>query len=193
MAGDIGVFGTVFALLTVHGLMCLYFINGLMYRNVDLYGGEAEGDNLLIKNVRIWIDYFIIGVAIIVVAVPEGLPLAVMITLAYSTKMMMKENNKVKRLASCEIMGGADNICSDKTGTLTLNRMTVTRIYVGQDVKINEDQDENKELVSINFGEVFNETFMNHILVGIGCNTPEKCGATDRGMSVFIGRGDVDI
>jgi magnesium-transporting ATPase (P-type) len=49
------------------------------------------------------------------VAVPEGLPLAVMISLAYSIKRMLEDHNDVKRLASCEIMGGADNICSDKT------------------------------------------------------------------------------
>ena len=60
------------------------------------------------------------GVAVIVVAVPEGLPLAVMISLAYSISKMLEDNNDVKRLSSCEIMGGADNICSDKTGTLTL-------------------------------------------------------------------------
>ena len=52
-------------------------------------------------------------------AVPEGLPLAVTIALAYSVNKMKDENNLVKDLASCEIMGGATNICSDKTGTLT--------------------------------------------------------------------------
>ena len=70
------------------------------------------------------------------VAVPEGLPLAVMISLAYSQKKMMEDQNYVKRLASCEIMGGADNICSDKTGTLTLNRMTVVKAWVGKSVDI---------------------------------------------------------
>jgi len=68
-----------------------------------------------------WVSYFIIGVTIIVVAVPEGLPLAVMISLAYSVRKMLFDQNFVKRLASCEIMGGANNICSDKTGTLTMN------------------------------------------------------------------------
>ena len=77
-----------------------------------------------------------IGVTIVVVAVPEGLPLAVMISLAYSVRKMLKDQNFVKRLASCEIMGGANNICSDKTGTLTLNKMTVTNIWVGQDLQI---------------------------------------------------------
>lgn len=51
-----------------------------------------------------------------VVAVPEGLPLAVTISLAYSMFKMMKDNNLVRHLAACETMGGATNICSDKTG-----------------------------------------------------------------------------
>ena len=78
----------------------------------------------------------IIGVAIIVVAVPEGLPLAVMISLAYSIQRMLKDNNDVKRLSACEIIGGANNICSDKTGTLTLNQMKVTKIWAGKDYDI---------------------------------------------------------
>lgn len=68
-----------------------------------------------------------VGVAIVVVAVPEGLPLAVMISLAYSVKKMLVDQNFVKRLTSCEIMGGANNICSDKTGTLTKNEMTAIK------------------------------------------------------------------
>jgi len=82
------------------------------------------------------------GVAIVVVAVPEGLPLAVMISLAYSVKKMLIDQNFVKRLTSCEIMGGANNICSDKTGTLTKNIMTLTNIWCGADCAIkNADND----------------------------------------------------
>lgn len=62
---------------------------------------------------------FMIAVTIIVVAVPEGLPLAVSISLAFSINKMKDENNLVKRIECCETMGGATNICSDKTGTLT--------------------------------------------------------------------------
>jgi P-type E1-E2 ATPase len=52
---------------------------------------------------------------------------------------MLKDNNDVKRLSSCEIMGGADNICSDKTGTLTLNQMKVVKIWAGKDYTIPQD------------------------------------------------------
>ncbi|KAK9865493.1 hypothetical protein WJX84_011923 [Apatococcus fuscideae] len=71
------------------------------------------------------LSFFIFGITIVVVAVPEGLPLAVTISLAYSMRKMMKDNNFVRVLAACETMGGATAICSDKTGTLTENRMTV--------------------------------------------------------------------
>mmetsp|Transcript_17025 Transcript_17025/g.41167 ORF Transcript_17025/g.41167 Transcript_17025/m.41167 type:complete len:1074 (+) Transcript_17025:256-3477(+) len=75
------------------------------------------------------VDYFIDFVTIIVVAVPEGLPLAVTISLAYSVQKMQKDQNLVRVMAACETMGGATNICSDKTGTLTQNLMTVTEGY----------------------------------------------------------------
>ena len=72
------------------------------------------------------LHFFLFAVTIVVVAVPEGLPLAVTIALAYSMRKMMRDNNFVRVLAACETMGGATAICSDKTGTLTENRMTVT-------------------------------------------------------------------
>lgn len=62
------------------------------------------------------IQHFLYAVTIIVVAIPEGLPLAVTISLAYSMKKMMRDNNFVRHLAACETMGGATAICSDKTG-----------------------------------------------------------------------------
>jgi P-type E1-E2 ATPase len=54
-----------------------------------------------------------------------------MIALAYSVSRMLKDQNFVKKLSSCEIMGGANNICSDKTGTITMNLMTWTQIWAG--------------------------------------------------------------
>ncbi|KAF8694900.1 hypothetical protein HU200_038003 [Digitaria exilis] len=72
-----------------------------------------------------------IAVTIVVVAVPEGLPLAVTLTLAYSMRKMMRDKALVRRLSSCETMGSATTICSDKTGTLTMNKMTVVEAYLG--------------------------------------------------------------
>ncbi|KAM9352123.1 plasma membrane calcium-transporting ATPase 1-like isoform 1-T1 [Symphorus nematophorus] len=80
--------------------------------------------------VQFLVKFFIIGVTVLVVAVPEGLPLAVTISLAYSVKKMMRDNNLVRHLDACETMGNATAICSDKTGTLTMNRMTVVQAYI---------------------------------------------------------------
>jgi Ca2+-transporting ATPase len=67
----------------------------------------------------------ILAVTVVVVAVPEGLPLAVTLSLAHATLQMLKDNNLVRHLSACETMGNATTICSDKTGTLTMNKMTV--------------------------------------------------------------------
>lgn len=72
------------------------------------------------------LEFFLIGITVVVVAIPEGLPLAVTLTLAYSVKKMLMDNNLVRRMEACETMGGASVICSDKTGTLTMNKMSVT-------------------------------------------------------------------
>ena len=71
------------------------------------------------------VNSLIIAVAIIVMAVPEGLPLSVTLALAYSMKQMYDEKNLVKKLASCETMGSVHFICTDKTGTITQNKMHV--------------------------------------------------------------------
>jgi len=79
---------------------------------------------------KYFVKFVIIGVTVLVVAVPEGLPLAVTLALAYSVRKMMKDNNLVRHLDACETMGNATAICSDKTGTLTTNRMTVVQSYI---------------------------------------------------------------
>ena len=78
-----------------------------------------------------FVEAFIIAVTIVVVAIPEGLPLAVTISLAYSTKKMYEDQCFIRVLAACETMGNATNLCSDKTGTLTENRMTVVEAWLG--------------------------------------------------------------
>lgn len=63
------------------------------------------------------------------VAIPEGLPLSVTLSLAFSVKKMLQDQNLVRKMEACETMGGANNICSDKTGTLTMNKMTLAQIW----------------------------------------------------------------
>ncbi|GAB2267057.1 Putative calcium-transporting ATPase 11, plasma membrane-type [Dionaea muscipula] len=76
------------------------------------------------------LNYFATAVTIIVVAVPEGLPLAVTLSLAFAMKQLMNERALVRHLSACETMGSANCICSDKTGTLTTNRMIVDKIWI---------------------------------------------------------------
>ncbi|KAK7884061.1 hypothetical protein WMY93_027184 [Mugilogobius chulae] len=117
--------GLVMSAITVI-ILVVYFV-------IDTF--VIEGRAWLAECTPVYIQYFvkffIIGVTVLVVAVPEGLPLAVTISLAYSVKKMMKDNNLVRHLDACETMGNATAICSDKTGTLTTNRMTVVQAYVG--------------------------------------------------------------
>ncbi|OEL13270.1 Calcium-transporting ATPase 12, plasma membrane-type [Dichanthelium oligosanthes] len=75
----------------------------------------------------------VVTIIMVVIAIPEGLPLAVRLTLAFSMKRMVKEHALVRALSACETMGSVTTICTDKTGTLTLNQMKVTEFWVGTD------------------------------------------------------------
>jgi P-type Ca2+ transporter type 2C len=77
---------------------------------------ETDGGDWKNVNKNGPVQFFLYAVTIIVVSIPEGLPLAVTISLAYSMRQMMADNNFVRVLAACETMGGATAICSDKTG-----------------------------------------------------------------------------
>ncbi|GET91843.1 calcium-transporting ATPase, putative [Leishmania tarentolae] len=81
------------------------------------------------------------AIAIVVVAVPEGLPLSVTISLAYSMRLMLKDGNLVRHLAACETMGGATVLCTDKTGTLTAPTMQVKQIFMAAATYAVEDTD----------------------------------------------------
>ena len=129
VATFIGIVGLTVALVVLIVLLARYFTG-----NTD---GPKQGDHFepgktkpkdaVMGAVRI----ITIAVTIVVVAVPEGLPLAVTLTLAYSMRKMMADKALVRRLSACETMGSATTICSDKTGTLTLNQMTIVASYVG--------------------------------------------------------------
>lgn len=146
LAVQIGYGGFIVSLVTVIVLIAIFLIN--------IYGtGRDELDQVRNSQIQEWneagedvkefncspvyfkfiIKFIIIGVTVLVVAVPEGLPLAVTIALAFSVKRMMDDNNLVRHLDACETMGNATAICSDKTGTLTTNRMTVVRSNFGGD------------------------------------------------------------
>ncbi|KAK0391528.1 hypothetical protein NLU13_1028 [Sarocladium strictum] len=98
----------------------LFFV--LLFRFLANLGSD---DRSPAEKASFFMDIFIVAITVIVVAVPEGLPLAVTLALAFATTRLLKENNLVRVLRSCETMGNATTVCSDKTGTLTTNKMTV--------------------------------------------------------------------
>ncbi|XP_026317049.1 plasma membrane calcium-transporting ATPase 2 isoform X6 [Hyposmocoma kahamanoa] len=120
LAIQIGYAGSTIAVLTVIILVIQFCVKTFVIQGKSWHPTYI---NNLVK-------HLIIGVTVLVVAVPEGLPLAVTLSLAYSVKKMMKDNNLVRHLDACETMGNATAICSDKTGTLTTNRMTVVQSYI---------------------------------------------------------------
>jgi P-type E1-E2 ATPase len=113
-----------------------------------------------------------------------------MISLAYSVRKMLKDMNFVKRLASCEIMGGANNICSDKTGTLTKNEMTVTNFWQG---KINELDVEAAKYTAADY--MPNQKVTKLFLEGCACNTTgtsKEAGATDKAILKMMDKFECD-
>jgi Ca2+-transporting ATPase len=97
----------------------------LTIKEVILIGTDQKA-----ANASSFLGFVIIAVTLIAVAIPEGLPLAVTISLAFSMRAMMAQNCMVRVLASCETMGAATAVCSDKTGTLTTNEMTTVQALV---------------------------------------------------------------
>ncbi|XP_061253056.1 plasma membrane calcium-transporting ATPase 2 isoform X1 [Bos javanicus] len=171
LAVQIGKAGLVMSAITVI-ILVLYFTVDTFVVNKKPWLPECTP-----VYVQYFVKFFIIGVTVLVVAVPEGLPLAVTISLAYSVKKMMKDNNLVRHLDACETMGNATAICSDKTGTLTTNRMTVVQAYVG-DIHYKEIPDPS----SINAKTM--ELLVHAIAINSAYTTkilpPEKEGALPR-------------
>ncbi|XP_036607240.1 plasma membrane calcium-transporting ATPase 1-like [Trichosurus vulpecula] len=122
----IGKCGMLMATITVIILVTYFVINTFVIKGQKwTYGCTPVYTKYFIK-------FFIIGITILVVTVPEGLPLALTLSLAYSVKKMMKDKILVRHLDACETMANATTICLDKTGTLTMNRMTVVEAYIGE-------------------------------------------------------------
>lgn len=121
VATVIGKIGLAFAVLTFLVLTVRFLVEKAL-RNEFTDWSSSDAMTLL--------NYFAIAVTIIVVAVPEGLPLAVTLSLAFAMKKLMNEKALVRHLSACETMGSATCICTDKTGTLTTNCMVVDKIWI---------------------------------------------------------------
>ncbi|CCD65358.1 Calcium-transporting ATPase [Caenorhabditis elegans] len=123
LALQIGYIGSIVAAATVLILIIRHCISKY----------AIEGKSFEASDISHFVNFIIIGVTVLVIAVPEGLPLAITLALTYSVKKMMKDNNLVRHLDACETMGNATSICSDKTGTLTTNRMTCVQQYINSE------------------------------------------------------------
>ncbi|KAG9256889.1 calcium-translocating P-type ATPase [Emericellopsis atlantica] len=131
-------------------------------------------------------DILIVGITIIVVAVPEGLPLAVTLALAFATTRMLRENNLVRVLRACETMGNATTICSDKTGTLTTNKMTVIKGTFGK-VSITKTEGEKSEETSMaDWSSNLPEKTKQAIIQSVAINSTAFEGE-EEGRHTFIG------
>ncbi|XP_017247687.1 calcium-transporting ATPase 9, plasma membrane-type isoform X2 [Daucus carota subsp. sativus] len=128
VATFIGIVGLMVAVSVLVVLLARYFTGHSEDEegNQEYFPGKTKASDAIDGAIKI----FTVAVTIVVVAVPEGLPLAVTLTLAYSMRKMMADKALVRRLSACETMGSATTICSDKTGTLTLNLMTVVDAYI---------------------------------------------------------------
>ena len=102
--------------------------------------------------VEVVLRYFMMAVTLIVMAVPEGLPMAVTLALALNMRRMLKSNNLVRKLQASETMGAVTVICTDKTGTLTENKMTVAEVVQGSRFKVQglESNDELNRAIALN-------------------------------------------
>lgn len=124
----------VFAVLGVAGLKILSLEKKAIWISVWLgliavaVGGAWVSGSAALAAVRSVMQFFMVAVTIIVVAVPEGLPLAIVIALGLGMRKIREDNNLVRKMVATETIGSATVICSDKTGTLTKNRMTVTKV-----------------------------------------------------------------
>ena len=124
------------AALVVVGRIVMWFVSEPP-PNLPQGGGDSLPLMLLTlgggwEGVAYFLQSVMIAVTLIVVAVPEGLPMAVTLSLAYSMRRMLQTNNLVRRMHACETMGAATVICTDKTGTLTQNKMQVVDIVANQ-------------------------------------------------------------
>ena len=105
-----------------------YVMAGLLVlgRLVEYFVAGSEG---VVADAQYFIETVMLAVTLIVVSVPEGLPMSVTLSLALSMRKMLKHNNLVRRMHACETMGAATVICTDKTGTLTQNKMQVYQAH----------------------------------------------------------------
>ncbi|KAI8376542.1 PMCA-type calcium-translocating P-type ATPase [Radiomyces spectabilis] len=178
LAEMIAKLGSAAGLLMLIVLLIRYFVG---WRN----GIPTEATTIVSQIM----DILIVVVTIVVVAVPEGLPLAVTLALAYATQRMLKDNNLVRVLAACETMGNATTVCSDKTGTLTQNKMTVVAGTLGSSFRFVKDAPANrvdlKEMAEL--PQHVPKPVLNFVNQSIAINSTAFESKDEKGEMAFVG------
>ncbi|KAJ3365368.1 plasma membrane calcium [Allomyces arbusculus] len=181
LANNIAKFGiagaSVIVLVSLVKFLAIYGSKGWTKKEPNGESVHLGGADIAQKIIKILIT----GVTVVVVAVPEGLPMAVTLALGYATIRMLKDNNLVRVLSSCETMGGATTICSDKTGTLTQNKMTVVQgdFFGGHFTFATEEQIKSRAADLAHFRTVLTQA--------INLNSTAYEGTDDAGKPVLVG------
>ncbi|GAB2295561.1 Alpha carbonic anhydrase 4 [Dionaea muscipula] len=178
VATIIGKIGLGFAVLTFVVLAVRFLVEKALAHKLTIWSSE---DAMTLLN------YFATAVTIIVVAVPEGLPLAVTLSLAFAMKKLMNDRALVRHLSACETMGSAKCICSDKTGTLTTNHMIVDKIWISgnqKDMKVNNKDDDDGDGVRLQTSEAA----LSVLLQVIFLNTKAEVVKDKDGKSSILGQ-----
>ncbi|GKU92237.1 hypothetical protein SLEP1_g5994 [Rubroshorea leprosula] len=173
VATVIGKIGLAFAVLTFLVLTTRFLVTKGMK---GMIGQWSMDDAVVLLN------FFAISVTIIVVAVPEGLPLAVTLSLAFAMKKLMNDKALVRHLSACETMGSATCICTDKTGTLTTNHMVVHKIWTCGETRTVQSKGNLDELKSS-----VAETVLDILLQSIFQNTGSEVVKGKDGKNTILG------
>ena len=167
LAGDIGKFGLYSAIVIMVVLLIRFAV---VKGTTKTWDTGADLGKLL--------NYLLIAITVVVLAIPEGLPLSVTLSLAFSVRRMLADQNLVRKMQACETMGGANNICSDKTGTLTMNQMNLSQVWNAQ-TKIIDIHKKTLEENDLSINAEFNELFKVATLVNSSAMLfPEEKGSS---------------
>jgi magnesium-transporting ATPase (P-type) len=207
LAGDIGKFGMIAAIVTFSALLIRFGVSysasmdqfksyksDIVYAEGQIDPYKPQDPSLTVGSQILKI--ILLCIAIIVVAIPEGLPLAVTLSLAFAISKMQKEKNLVRSMTSCETMGSANFVCTDKTGTLTKNLMKIEMMYnLEGDVKVSSDGDTKLNLApnskDENYQKLVEQLISININIGFEVKDGKKeltkdCNPTDKSFMDFL-------